>query len=495
MADKAGSETAALDPRLGEVVAERYRLVGRIGRGGMGAIYEAEHVVTGKRFAVKMLRPGLGSVPENTKRFEREARAASLLAHPNIVSVIDFGELPDGALFLAMELVSGRSLGDVMADEAVAPARGLAIVRQILEALVHAHAAGVIHRDLKPDNVMVTDFGDERDVVKLVDFGIAKVVGDAEERVGGETLTQAGLAFGTPDYMAPEQALGGEVDARADLYAVGVLCHELLTGEPPFVSADKIAVLRMHVAVDPPTLDRARFAPELDRLVARALAKRREDRYPDAAAMLTALDAAAAAQESYVVPPLRARRRRAIAAAGAVGVAAVLVVWVAVHGRGPAVVAPPTLVPGPDPARATALAYRLLGEARALAGKDEAALAAYEQAIALGAKPDDALVTNVQAWATKARKPAIRARARELAGAAGVTVDLVASWTVDLEKDPSCRERRDAVQHLRALADKRAVPALRHAIGRRGGFLNLGNVNGCLDRDAAEAIEFLNALP
>src|SRR5262249_51571224 len=175
-------------------VAERYRLTAPIGRGGMGAIYEAEHVLTHKKLAIKMLLPGYGRIPEIAKRFEREARAASLLSHPNIVSVIDFGTLPDGALFLAMELVAGRPLGDVMENEPSSIERSLAIVRQVLEALQHAHAAGVVHRDLKPDNIMLVDFGDERDVVKLLDFGIAKVVGEAAARVGEkEDLTLAGI--------------------------------------------------------------------------------------------------------------------------------------------------------------------------------------------------------------------------------------------------------------------------------------------------------------
>ena len=177
------------DPRVGEILADRYRLTGKIGRGGMGAIYEAVHLVTGKHFAVKTLLPGLGRVGEIARRFEREAHAGGRLAHPNIVSVVDFGALPDDSLFLAMELVGGRPLSDVIDEGPLAPGRALAIVRQVLEALGHAHAAGVVHRDLKPDNIMLVDAGDsaeERDLVKLLDFGIAKLAGPAGAASPGE---------------------------------------------------------------------------------------------------------------------------------------------------------------------------------------------------------------------------------------------------------------------------------------------------------------------
>ncbi len=284
------------DPLVGQIIAGRYRILDRIGRGGMGAIYEAEHQTTRKRFAVKTLLPGLGRVGEIARRFEREAKAASLLDHPNIVSVVDFGTVEDGSLFLAMELVRGKSLGDLI-DARLPVARGLRIARQVLEALSHAHRHGVIHRDLKPDNVMVLDAGtsdEERDLVKLLDFGIAKLLDEAAE--GQEKLTQAGVAFGTPDYMAPEQALGEPVDGRADLYAMGVILYEIVAGRKPYVNADKMAVLRMHVAVPPPSLTEATGRPQhakVEALFERALAKPRTDRFASADEMIAALDEAA----------------------------------------------------------------------------------------------------------------------------------------------------------------------------------------------------------
>jgi eukaryotic-like serine/threonine-protein kinase len=306
--DQTSDDTVALpgvDPRIGTVMADRYRVLARLGRGGMGAVYEVEHITTGKRFALKTLLPGLGKVSEISRRFEREARAVSRLTHPNIVTVSDFGALDDdGSLYLVMELVRGRSLGDVLESEIISPARAFAVVRQVLEALEHAHANGVVHRDLKPDNIMLVDTGrgdDERDVVKLLDFGIAKV----EDSGDGEQLTQAGIAFGTPDYMSPEQALGEEVDARGDLYAVGVILFQTLTGRLLYESNDKVSILRMQVAVPPPSLASAApmriFAPDTEALVARALEKRRDDRFPTAAAMVASLDVAAVAQDALDV--------------------------------------------------------------------------------------------------------------------------------------------------------------------------------------------------
>jgi tRNA A-37 threonylcarbamoyl transferase component Bud32 len=512
-------EPAGDDPRVGQVLAGRWRLGERIARGGMGAIYDAVHVVTGKRVAVKTLLPGLARVAEIKRRFEREAHAASKLAHPNIVSVIDFGDLDDGAFFLVMELVNGRSLSEALEAEEMPPGRAFGIVRQVLEALAHAHAQGVIHRDLKPDNIMLVDAGDsdeERDIVKLLDFGIAKLIGEA--RAGGreDTLTQAGVAFGTPDYMAPEQALGEEVDGRADLYAAGVILFELLTGAPPFDSPDKMAVLRMHVAVSPPPLARG-FGPELEAAVARALAKRREQRFPDAAAMLAALDAAVAAEDArepradvatpptLEAPPPEERRpielsrrspgrrlphMRLLPVLGGLGVVFVLLVLaIFAGGRG----RPTRAV---DPARAAAAwgaGWRAAGEAFAAGGRDLEAVDAHARAAAAEPASRDFLVE--QAGRGKSREA--RARARAAAEAAGLAdrVDLVASFSLDLADGKSCRERREAVPRLRALRDKRAIPALRRARVRSGGFLGLSNVNACLDRDAAEAIEFLQALP
>ncbi len=642
------------DPRIGEVVAGRYRVLAKIGRGGMGSVYEAEHVTTGKRFAVKLLLPGLGRIPEIARRFEREAKASSVLNHPNVVAVVDFGTLDDDAtLYLVMEYVPGRSLADVLDAGRIPTLRALAVCRQVLEALSHAHAQGVVHRDLKPDNIMLLDAGrseEERDIVKLLDFGIAKL-----EDADGEKLTQAGVAFGTPDYMAPEQALGEEVDARADLYSLGVILYELLAGRRPFESSDKLAVLRMHVAVPAPPLGAdifARpFAPELNAAVGKALEKRREDRFATAAAMIEALDVATMAQAALdlkdpsalllrvsmqrpaAVPPGpsvpapalspdvgrplrspppgpesvdkleldydRALRRDQMrvatgpaptvssAEAGAspgarkltwavLGVAAVAAgvgAFVALRPRGPASTpstTPTTSTPLEALVAATATAKSdkalaaekrlaandaagavtileqhlaesgggddayaqlLLGHARFQLDRDADALTAYETA--LGLNPalagDVPMRVNLAAMvgrkdrpkfalqaleliyarlgpvghalivenASRGKAPAVRKRARDMAEERGLTgeVDLLSSYSLDLAQGGSCKDRREAIPKLRALRDKRAVAALKKARDRRGGFLNLADVNDCLERDAQEAIDFLQALP
>jgi len=264
----------------------------------MGAVYEAEHLATGDRLALKVLHSG-GATHELARRFEREAKAMSLLTHPGIVEVLDFGPLDDGGLFLVMELVRGVSLADLMEVGPVASRRVLAILRQVLEALAHAHGIGVIHRDLKPENIMLVPddgAGAAGYRVKLLDFGIAKVIGEAASEVGGETLTVAGITFGTPDYMSPEQALGQAVDGRADLYSAGVILFELLSGRKLYDNPDPVSVVRMQVSAPVPSLREAApgrpFPPAVEHLVARSLAKPRAERFPTATQMIAALDTA-----------------------------------------------------------------------------------------------------------------------------------------------------------------------------------------------------------
>jgi tRNA A-37 threonylcarbamoyl transferase component Bud32/tetratricopeptide (TPR) repeat protein len=291
---------AAEDPNLGKVIGERYRLLGRIGEGGMGLVYRAEHTLMKKTVAIKLLHGELGQLNEPVKRFEREAQSASRLNHPNIIHVTDFGRAATGEFFLVMEYVAGHSLAQTLQDEPsqrMSVARALVIVRQMLSALAHAHAQGVVHRDLKPANVMLTRSVDGRseDVVKILDFGIAKLTqASAEGPEQGHGLTQSAMVFGTPSYMSPEQATAQEVDARADLYACGVILYELVTGRRPFVAPDLARVLAMHVTAPPPRF--AEVAPEarlpaaLEQVVMRALEKDRARRYQDAEQFLAALD-------------------------------------------------------------------------------------------------------------------------------------------------------------------------------------------------------------
>ncbi|MBP6843904.1 MAG: serine/threonine protein kinase, partial [Kofleriaceae bacterium] len=190
----------------------RYRLDALLGKGGMGVVYRGEHVAIRRAVAVKLLHPTLAAMPELRSRFEREAIAIGRIDHPNCVDVSDFGKLEDGSLFLVMELLDGRSLGDLMdADAPIAPHRALAILRHVLSGLGHAHAAGIVHRDVKPENVYLVPKDGDPDFAKILDFGIAKVIGGGEID-DGVKLTQAGVAFGTPIYMSPEQAIGNPLD-------------------------------------------------------------------------------------------------------------------------------------------------------------------------------------------------------------------------------------------------------------------------------------------
>lgn len=282
---------------VGRVIAGRYRFDHLLGRGGVGAVYLAEDLQAGETVAVKALLPGLANAAEVAARLAREARAARRIEHPNVVEIREL--VADGDdLYLVMELLAGSSLAEVLELGALPPRRALVIARQVLEALGHAHAGGVIHRDLKPSNIMLVKVGEpgrEYERIKLLDFGLVKLVGDAAAELGDDQLTQGGMVFGTPAYIAPEQALGQQVDRRADLYALGVVAFEMLTGRTPYRSPDPVTLTRMHAAAPVPTLASVSprpWTPELEALIARALAKRTTDRFSDAAEMTAALDVA-----------------------------------------------------------------------------------------------------------------------------------------------------------------------------------------------------------
>lgn len=290
----------AAESRIGQVLGGRYTLQSVLGIGGMGAVYAADDAEAGGQVAIKTLLPGLSESPEIRGRFEREADAAAFLHHPHLVEVHELGAADDGTLFLAMEHVAGESLADVIDAGPLHPRRALVIARQTLLGLDYAHQYGLVHRDLKPGNIMVSRRGDpggERDHVKLLDFGVVKILADTANLFGWEKLTQTGVTFGTPTYMPPEQALGRPIDGRADLYSLGVVLFEMLTGRPPFSSEDSMKLLRMHISQPPPTLasicgDAPWCTDEVQSLVDRALTKRRDDRHADARAMTAALASA-----------------------------------------------------------------------------------------------------------------------------------------------------------------------------------------------------------
>jgi serine/threonine-protein kinase len=261
-------------------------------------VYRAAHVGLRRQVAVKILHPSLAASPEVRNRFEREALAVGKIDHPNCVSVYDVGRLPGGALYLAMELLEGRALADVLEQEGqIAPGRALHILAGVLRGLAHIHAAKLIHRDIKPENIFLIRQGQDEDFAKILDFGIAKPMA-ASDLDDGVKLTQAGMAFGTPIYMAPEQALGNPMDGRADLYAAAVIGYEMLCGQPPFYSDDKLEVMSMHTARPvPPMRQRmikgGRAVPSsIERLVVRGLTKKPSDRYASAEDFLAEVERA-----------------------------------------------------------------------------------------------------------------------------------------------------------------------------------------------------------
>jgi serine/threonine-protein kinase len=268
----------------GSVISERYRLVELLGEGAMGVVYLAEHTHLHKQVAIKLLHPEMSVLSEIVARFEREAVAASHIEHPNVAAATDFGRLPNGTFFLVLEYVKGVRLRDVLVDGPLGVERTFHIATQIGHALSRAHGLGIVHRDLKPENVMLVERDGDPDFVKVLDFGIARVPMDdiaartaRKQGKATEAITRAGMVYGTPEYMAPEQALGEEVDARADLYALGVMLYEMLTGVRPFDAESKVQLLGMQVAAPVPSMSTkapsVAVPPHIEALVSKFLAK------------------------------------------------------------------------------------------------------------------------------------------------------------------------------------------------------------------------------
>jgi serine/threonine-protein kinase len=285
---------------IGQVVAERYRIVELLGRGGMGAVYRADHVLIHKSFALKVLHRELTHHAEAVKRFEREAIAAGRIDHPNVATATDFGRLASGAFFLVLDYVQGISLRQLLRTERTLPEqRALRIARQIAAGLGAAHAAGVVHRDLKPDNVMLLEASADTDHVKVLDFGIAKIRSD--ELRDEPAITRFGTVFGTPEYMSPEQAVGQAVDLRSDLYALGILLYEMLAGKTPFFDEQLVAILARQMTEAPPELPSSVTQATRD-LVMRLLEKQPESRPQSAELVVAEIDAIAASSASQELP-------------------------------------------------------------------------------------------------------------------------------------------------------------------------------------------------
>ena len=267
---------------VGTVIAERYHIIKKLGEGGMGQVYLAEHVKMGRKSAVKVMNPGMVQNVDAISRFNREAQNASRINHPNVAGIYDFGETADGLVYLAMEFVEGQPLTDIIKQHgALPPMRASEIARQTAEGLTVAHDMGIVHRDLKPDNIMIGKGRNGADLVKVVDFGIAKAAASDEQKV-----TKTGMVVGTPEYMSPEQLSGDPLDSRSDIYALGLVTFNMLTGKLPFPGESMQETMIMRLTDDPHPLSAMKpdvsWPADLQAVMDKVLARRADDRYRNA---------------------------------------------------------------------------------------------------------------------------------------------------------------------------------------------------------------------
>jgi serine/threonine-protein kinase len=385
------------------VLAERYHILKRIGEGGMGRVYLGEHVKMNRQCAIKVMSPALVNDHESAARFAREASSAARIIHPNVAAVFDYGE-SDGLVYLVMEYVDGEPLSRIMAREApLSLDRSVDLARQIADGLGSAHELGIVHRDLKPDNILITRNKNGREVAKVVDFGIAKVVRENPS----DALTRTGLVIGTPEFMSPEQLLGDPIDARSDLYALGCIVHLMLTASPPFAAATREQMIKRRLTEDAPHVQQLDHGlpDSLDRIVVRLLARNPVERYSSAAEVRDALSGTharrhdvgpvlrtpqptprsaptlsfesammAPTEQTDVAPP--PRRRLVLAGVGVVALAASLLAVRGMRQETPPIAAPPKpVVTVQPPPAATTVAPPVVVPAKKAAVVDSAARA------------------------------------------------------------------------------------------------------------------------
>jgi eukaryotic-like serine/threonine-protein kinase len=283
------------DPLIGKVLSERYRIIRKIGEGGMGAVYQAEHALIEKKIALKILFQDLTRRPDLVARFLQEAKSVSRIGHENVIDISDFGQSSEGLVFIAMEYLDGQDLGKRLKKTgAMEWDTARPILMQIAKGLRAAHGSGIIHRDMKPENIYLIQREGRPDFVKVLDFGIAKII-NADE-MGGPALTQTGMIFGTPEYMSPEQAQGSPPDHRVDVYAVGCIMYHMLTGHVPFTADNFMGILTKHLleAPVPPRKRRPELEimPDVEAICLKAMEKDRDKRFADMDALYRALGAA-----------------------------------------------------------------------------------------------------------------------------------------------------------------------------------------------------------
>jgi len=311
----------APDPLIGRVISDRFKVAALIARGGMGKVYRAEQAPLGRTCALKILDPHYAGDydPEFHKRFFLEASIASKLTHPNTVTIFDYGRTDDDIYYIAMEYLEGRTLHRAIRDAGfLTEERAAHVARQVCRALREAHAVGVVHRDLKPANIFLVEHGDEADYVKVLDFGLVKNVSENK----GEDLTQTGLFMGSPKYMAPEQIRGDSIDARTDIYGLGIILYEMITGKVPFDHPNSVNILMAHISEAPPPLHQVnpaiRVSPQLQDIVGRCMAKSPDERFRSMEEVLAALKSIGGTQVATSVGQQVApdRRDASVAASG-----------------------------------------------------------------------------------------------------------------------------------------------------------------------------------
>ena len=508
---------------IGSVLDGRYRIDAVLGSGGMGRVYRGEHTGIGRAVAIKVLHAGLNRNREAAQRFQREAIASGRLDHPNIVGVSDFGVLDDGACYLVMEALEGESLGERLDRERRIPWRdALGIMRGVLNGLRHAHERGVVHRDIKPDNVFIAR-KDHDLVVKILDFGIAKLyAGSADDPAS----TRAGLTVGTPAYLSPEQAVGGEITPASDIYSATILLYEMITGRAPFEDKDPLAMLGAHVSRPPPPI--AEVAPELElppgleEMIQRGLVKVAADRIVSANDYLIWMEAIIAPPAIGSAPVLSPELLGVPTTSSSSFTPMPGVIATPAPGtlRTPIATAAPSLslTPIPGASRSAPAPGDVSGlssiEASTLLPRSTRAVSLADVGdpipkrwLVIGAIVFGALIVIAVILAIATRKAGSKpapppSSVKPPAPSRPVTVPTdddddrtkLNAALYELEKGKDCPARKSAIARIVELDDPAAIPALKLARYRmRGGVLGIGdeNTNHCLTKDAEAAIKKL----